>query len=149
MQSLQLKEHKGSKMIELHGWVTVRETYKATYDEEEHMDIIIEKIKREIENLSWFKPQIKALNGECFLEFTLFANRKNPQTQEVFGLYKRIGELAEGSYGLIYLYDDEDKGRENEFQVFSLSRGTVKEFRDSYLSPIIPTVEDKEQRSDN
>lgn len=131
-------------MLELHGWVTIRETYKVSDNEEENIDIIIQKLKREVEKLSWFKPQINALNGSWFLEFTLFSNRKNPQTQEVFKLYKRIGELAEGSYGLIYLYDDEDERKGNEFQVFSLSRGTVKEFSDSYLSPVIPTVEDRE-----
>lgn len=130
-------------MLELHGWVTIRETFKVS-DNEEDIDIIIEKLKREVEKLSWFKPQINALNGSWFLEFTLFSNRKNPQTQEVFKFYKRIGELAEGSYGLIYLYDDEDERKGNEFQVFSLSRGTVKKFSDSYLSPLIPTVEDRE-----
>lgn len=130
-------------MIELHGWVTIRETYKVTV-EEDNEDIIIDKIKKEIENLSWFKPQIKALNGEWFLEFTIFANRNNPETEEVFKLYTKIGELAEGSYGLIYLYDDEAEGRENQFQVFALSKGSVKEFSDFYLSPIVPTIEDAE-----
>ncbi|MDE7254218.1 MAG: immunity 7 family protein [Acetatifactor sp.] len=130
-------------MIELHGWVTIRGTYKVTF-EEDNEDILIDNIKKEIENLSWFKPQVKALNGDCFLEFTIFANRQNPQTEEVFKLYKKIGELACGSYGLIYLYDDEAVGRENQFQVFSLSRGSIKEHIDSYLSPIIPTIEDAE-----
>lgn len=130
-------------MIELHGWITIKETYKVTF-EENNENIIIDKIKREIKNLSWFKPQIKALNGEWFLEFTIFANRKNMETDEVFKLYTRIGELAEGSYGLIYLYDDEDTGRVNQFQVFSLSKGSVKEFSDFYLSPIVPTIEDAE-----
>ena len=130
-------------MIELHGWVTIRETYKVIF-EEDNDNIFIDKIKKEIENLSWFKPQIKALNGEWFLEFTIFANRKNPETEEVFQLYNRIGELAEGSYGLIYLYDDEAEGKENQFQVFSLSKGSIKEFSDSYLSPVIPTIEDAE-----
>lgn len=130
-------------MIELHGWVTLRETYIVTF-EEDNEDIFIDKIRKEIENLSWFKPQIKVLNGEWFLEFTIFANRKNPQTEEAFKLFNRIGELAEGSYGLIYLYDDEVDGRENQFQVFSLSRGSIKEYSDSYLSPIVPTIEDAE-----
>lgn len=131
-------------MLELHGWVTIRETYKVSFDEEDHVDIVIEKIKNEIDRLSWFKPQIKALNGEWFMEFTIYANRLNPQTQEVFQLYEKIGELAEGSYGLIYLHDDEDEGKGNEFQVHALSRGRVKEFRDTFLSPFIPTVEDKD-----
>ena len=130
-------------MIELHGWITIRETYKATFKEDTE-DIFIDRIKEEIKKLSWFKPQIKALNGEWFLEFTIFANRRNSQSEEVFKLYNAIGEMAEGSYGLIYLHDDEADGKENQFQVFVLSQGSVKEFSDSYLSPIIPTIEDME-----
>lgn len=129
-------------MVELHGWVTIRETYKVT--DEDNIDVIITQIKKAIENLSWFKPQIKVLNGDYYIEFSIFANRQNPETQEVFRFFKHIGEIAEGSYGLIFLYDDEMKGKENQFQVFSLARGIVKEFNDSYLSPIMPTIEDGE-----
>jgi len=128
-------------MIELHGWITIKETYKAIY---EGNDDIIDKIKEEIEKMLWFKPQVKALNGQWFIEFTIFCNRRNPEIEEVFRLYKRIGEIAEGSYGLIYLYNDEEKGKENQFQVFSLSKGIVKESFDSFLSPIIPTIEEAE-----
>lgn len=35
-------------MLELHGWVTIRETYKVTFDEEDNVDIIIEKIKKKL-----------------------------------------------------------------------------------------------------
>lgn len=131
------------KMLELHGWVTVRETYKVIA-EDDGEEIFINKIRTEIDNLSWFKPKIRGLNGEWFLEFTIFSNRWNPEIEEVFKLYSKIGEVAEGSYGLIYLFDDEADGKENQFQVFALSKGSVKEFRDSYLSPIIPTIEDAE-----
>lgn len=130
-------------MVELHGWITIRESYKVTINEDNEK-FFIENIKKEIENLSWFKPQIKSLNGEWFLEFTIFANRRNPQTEEVFKFYNRVGRLAQGSYGLIYLYDDEDIGKENQFQVFSLSKGNIKEFSDPFLSPIIPIIEDVE-----
>ena len=133
-------------MVELHGWVTIRETYKAAFDEEEHVDLLVKKIRDEIAKLSWFKPEIKAQNGEYFMDFSLFANRINPQIQEVFGLYQMIGKIAEGSYGLIYLYNDEDvSGKENQFQVFSLARGVICEHCDPFLSPVIPTIEDKEE----
>lgn len=104
-------------MIELHGWVTIRETYESRFDEEDHVDVVIENIKKEIEKLLWFKPYIKVQNGTYFLEFTLFSNRKNLESQEIFQLFHRIGELAIGSYGLIYLYDEEEE-KENQFQVF-------------------------------
>ncbi|MDE7477665.1 MAG: immunity 7 family protein, partial [Lachnospiraceae bacterium] len=71
-------------MIELHGWVTVRETYKATFDEEEHIELIIQKIQNEIDKLRWFKPTVKVMNGEWFLEFSLFSNRKDSRSREVF-----------------------------------------------------------------
>lgn len=133
-------------MIELHGWITIRETYKATFEEEDNLDCLVEEIYRQIENLSWFKPRIQVQNGEYFINFTIFCNRKNPEIYEVFQLFNKIGKIAEGSYGLIYLYDDEDvKGKENQFQVFSLARGIVKEYNDQFLSPIIPTIEDKDE----
>lgn len=128
-------------------WVYVipeREECAYVLWQEDIKDIFIDRIKEEIKELSWFKPQIKALNGEWLLEFTIFANRRNPQSEEDFKLYYAIGEMAEGNYGLIYLYDDEADGKENQFQVFALSKGSVKEFSDSYLSPIIPTIEDME-----
>ena len=135
-------------MIELHGWVTVRETYKAVFDEEEHVDLLVKRIQGEIIKLSWFKPEIKAQNGVWFMDFSFYANRINPQTLEVFELYKQIGKIAEGSYGLIYLYNDEDiNGKENQFQVFSLARGVIRENSDPFLSPIIPTIEDKDELS--
>jgi len=133
-------------MVELHGWVTIRETYKAVFEEEENIDLLVIKIRNMIHKLSWFKPEIKSQNGEWFTEFTIFSNRINPQVLEVFEFYKQIGHLADGSYGLIYLYNDEDtNGKENQFQVFSLARGVVREHNDPFLSPIIPTIEDKDE----
>lgn len=132
-------------MVELHGWITIRETFRAVWEEEEKIDLLVAKIRDEINRLSWFKPEIKAQNGEWFLEFTLFSNRINPQILEVFELCKWIGKVADGSYGLIYLYNDEDRnGKENQFQVFSLARGVVSENNDPFLSPIIPTIEDED-----
>lgn len=132
-------------MVELHGWVTIRETYKVTFDEEEHLDLLVKRIQDEIMKLSWFKPEIKVQNGEWFMEFSLYANRIAQRALEVFELLKYIAKIAEGSYGLIYLYDDGDlNGKENQFQVFSLARGIIREHTDSFLSPIIPTIEDKD-----
>lgn len=133
-------------MVELHGWITIRETCRAIFEEEEKIDILVARIKDEIDRLSWFKPEIKAQNGEWFIEFTLFSNRLNPQVLEVFEFCKQIGKLADGSYGLIYLYNDEDmNGKENQFQVFSLARGVIKENPDPFLSPIIPMIEDEDK----
>ena len=51
---------------------------------------------------------------------------------------------------MIYLYDDEDtNGNENAFQVFSLARGELTNKKDFYLSPVIPTIEDKDESLEN
>lgn len=130
-------------MIELHGWLTVRETYEAIEESEEILLQQIEKIKEEIENLTWFKPELAGQNGTFFVQFTLCHNRlPNFQNSEVYGFFKRVGEIAPGSYGLIYLYDDEAQGsKKNEFQVFVLRRGVVEQLSDTFLSPFIPKVE--------
>ena len=139
-------DQKGDKVVELHGWITIRETYRAFEKEEENIEVSVARIRDAVNRLSWFKPEIKAQNGVYFLEFTLFSNRINPEVSEVFELCKWIGEMADGSYGLIYLYNDEDiGGKENQFQVFSLARGVLKENKDSFLSPIIPTIEDEDR----
>ena len=50
-----------------------------------------------------------------------------------------------GSYGLLYVLDDEDYqdgDYQNEFRVWRLVRGALEERSDPFLSPFIPTVED-------
>lgn len=132
-------------MIELHGWITVRDTYEAIFEEGDKMDLVISKLKDEIGKLRWFQPQIKAQNGEVYIEFTLFANRKESTYHEIIEFYKKVGDVAKGSYGLIYFYDDEDRdGQENEFQVYALRRGKIESFKDPFLSPIIPVIEDED-----
>lgn len=131
-------------MVKLHGWITVRETYESFFEEEDNIHLVVAEIRETIDRLSYFKPEVKAQNGEVFIEFTRFCNRINPEVLEVFEFCKQVGQSAKGSYGLVYLYDDEDpNGKENRFQVFSLTRGGLKEHNDPFLSPIIPTIEDK------
>lgn len=128
-------------MIELHGWITLRENSSATIDEGDHPCIFSQKLQREIDQLFWFKPEVKAQNGAWFIEFTIFCNRLNPEVAEAFQLFEKIGRIAKGSYGLIYLYNDEDtQGKNNAFQVFSMVRGVIHEREDPFLSPVIPTL---------
>lgn len=140
------ENRKGINLIELHGWVTFRDTYKATWEEDMFTSNLVGEIQEHINKLYWFKPEIKVRNGEWYMDFSIFANRKDSETKEALALFQKIGEIAEGSYGLIYLYDDEDiTGKENQFQVFVLARGIVTEVHDTLLSPIIPTIEDADE----
>ena len=132
-------------MLELHSWITIRETSAATEYEEENIEKIIEEIKVKSKELRWNRIEVKVLDGEFYLEASIYANRKTEEVVELFDFYEFVGRVAEGSYGIIYMLDDGDKeGLSNEFQVFTLARGKIKKYKDSYLSPFIPTVEDKE-----
>ena len=130
-------------MIELHGWLIIHAKYKDVCWSDDLNRMVVMKLQEEIQKSEFFKPEIKAQNGDYFMEFSIYANRINKEVLEAYELYEKIGKIAEGSYGLIYLYDDEAvDGKENMFQVFVLARGEVKKEKDSYLSPIIPIIAD-------
>ena len=59
-------------------------------------------------------------------------------------IFKWVSEISKGSYGILYIQDDEDYGRKNEnkFKVLSMKKGRVKELDDIYLSPVNPEVEE-------
>ena len=131
-------------MIEVHGWITLRESTDPE-DEELNLGKIIEQIDIKNKSLQWNNIKVKGLIGKFYLEFTIIHNRKTSKVDECMEYIEYIGSVAPGSYGIIYMLDDEDiNGKENEFQVFALARGKIKKYKDSYLSPFIPTVEDEE-----
>ena len=63
--------------------------------------------------------------------------------KDLLAFFENIGRIAQGSYGLLYMHNDEDSRRHNDFVVYRLARGRVTIFRDELLSPLIPTVEDE------
>ncbi|WP_410611889.1 Imm7 family immunity protein [Amycolatopsis sp. lyj-109] len=63
---------------------------------------------------------------------------------EIRTLVAKVGRLAPGSYGLLYVHDDEHPEHRLSFRVFRLARGRVTEHADHLLSPVIPTLEDAE-----
>ena len=129
-------------MLEFHAWITIRETYKV--EEEDNYDGIINEIQKKIKDLKWNSPQLKFLNGEGYIEFSVFSNRKTEEIDELFEFFTFIAKIATGSYGLIYMLDEGDlNGENNEFQVISIYRGILHRKKDYYLSPFIPTVEDR------
>ena len=73
------------------------------------------------------------------------SNRKPINEDNPVEFFEYIARLTPGSYGILYVMDDEDTdGFDNEFRVYVLSRGRVLEKKDVYLSPFIPIVEDEE-----
>lgn len=59
-------------------------------------------------------------------------------------IFRRLGEVAPGSYGVLYILDDEAPGLDDEFQIIAMRRGQIVRFTDTHLSPCVPTIEDDE-----
>ena len=127
-------------MIELHSWITIRETYEVCEDEDN--DRVIQKVNQIIQGLRYIDVSVKVTNGEYYIEFSLYTNHFSADVKEYLNFFSEIGKIAKGSYGLIYLYNDEDATHCNEFQILRLSRGNVRKYDDKILSPFVPMVED-------
>ena len=131
-------------MVELHGWALIRENF--TVDNEDlNLDYLINRLTQEIENLDADKNflRISICNGESVLTVNKFTNHFSADIKGILHLFKLVATIAPGSYGLLYLRDDEDKaGFSNDFQVFVLSKGRFKQQKDPFLSPCIPMIED-------
>jgi immunity protein 7 of polymorphic toxin system len=67
----------------------------------------------------------------------------------VLELFKWIGQTAPGSYGLLYISDEEDQYDSQNFQVYVMRKGTVSRQKDCFLSPRIPVIEDRYDTSRN
>lgn len=129
-------------MVEMHGWLTIRDTYKVT--DIDNTEKIIKILNQEFKALNYFNPKIEWMNGECYLQISLYSNHWSEDCEEILKLYRIIGDKAEGSYGLLYVHNDENIEYSNEFITYRLVRGRVELFNDTLLSPYIPTIEDEE-----
>ena len=105
-------------MVEMHGWVTIRDTYMVTDidDTEKVSKILVQEFK----TINYLKPEIKWMNGECCLQLSLYSNHWSEDCDEILKLYKIIADKAEGSYGLLYVHNDEDREFFNEFIIYRL-----------------------------
>ncbi len=127
-------------MVEIHGWITIRETYEAT--DEEHFEMILKQVNDELEKLNYCNLNIKRINGECFIELLSCTNHMSLDVMELLSFFEIVGKVAKGSYGLLYMYNNEDEDNYNSFMVYRLARGKVKIYQDDLLSPVVPTIED-------
>ncbi len=130
-------------MFELHCWITIRETYEVKRKRRrKNIDVILYEIERKIQELKWNKPQIKVCNGEWYIETSIFSNRKTEEVIELLEFFDFVARTAYGSYGVIYILDDEDlNGKIMNFKYILYQEELCMNKR--YISfSFIPTVED-------
>jgi hypothetical protein len=132
-------------MFEFHGWITIHETPSEV--DSGKLEEIVNKIKLKIEELAWESNLLKlyAVNGSHRLCIDGYTNHKSNEAKDIITLVEFVADLASGSYGILYIRDDEDiNGLDNEFIVYVLARGNITEKKDPFLSPFIPNVESED-----
>lgn len=82
-------------MVEVHGWITLRETYRAVEDED--MERVLDMVEREIRRLTRPAIQIKVNNGAYYIEFSLYTNHLSGDVTELLAFYENVGRMAQGS----------------------------------------------------
>ncbi|MGK3208469.1 Imm7 family immunity protein [Amycolatopsis sp. MEPSY49] len=127
-------------MFEYHGWITLRSTAEALDDEPPLRLGEIEALVDE--SADYALMDLQPMNGTYYIHLGGNPNRRGQHGRAVIDLFAEVGRLAPGSYGLLYVYDNEDPEHMLSFRVHRLVRGTVTEHADHLLSPVIPTLED-------
>jgi hypothetical protein len=113
-------------------------------DDVEELDAQVETIRKLLDDLSDYGLlDLRWMNGHPFLHLAGMPNHRGVWGTQVIEFFARIGQIAPGSFGLLYVWDDEDSDHANEFRIFRLVRGGVTEHAASLLSPVVPTVEDE------
>jgi hypothetical protein len=137
-------------MYEFYGWASIRESVREV--DEGNLDTIVEKIQAYIDQLAprhtlvSYHTRLELFQGNSSVRCFTMSGQKNHKSAvipDIFEIYELIAKLAPGSYGILYIRDDEDAHYWNDFQVYVLMRGKLTQRQDPFFSPIIPTIEDE------
>lgn len=131
-------------MYEYHGWIGIVVAPYDVEDETQKLHEVANYVKNLIEQTlpAHHIAELKPINGEYMASLAGFANHRSSLASNLIHIFQEVAQKAPGSYGLLYIWDDEDPELNNQFQVGRLARGEFKFVSDHYLSPRIPTIED-------
>jgi hypothetical protein len=128
-------------MTEFHCWTVIQ------YDSHD-TDLVLQKLcvdscenyLKSHEYLTEDKYKVVKYNG---INTFLTSGLHNHKADYILEIFKWLGQNARGSYGLLYIQNDEEVETYKGFKVFVMKKGIVSERMDSLLSPRIPTIEDE------
>lgn len=127
-------------MVELHGWLSVWETYG---DEDLLSQDELDRITRKVKDVALENGiELRYINGVPFVNTLLCSNHRTAEIDNIINAYTKIAQTATGSYGVIYLRDDEDAEHYNDFWIYVFKKGTCTQRIDKDFSPCIPMIED-------
>jgi hypothetical protein len=125
-------------MVTYSGWIDI------VFDiEEENISAKLKQVKRFMQekNLMQRNAEIKTINGGYFLQVIGLTNHYSDEIKDTLELFTLVAQTAMESYGLLYIRDDDNDAKYNEFEVWRVARGQVTKFKDTLLSPCNEVIE--------
>ena len=136
------------EMYCVHGWFVLQlNAYGDSDDAKAAANV--KQIRKQLDDLflgANALADVRNSNGMWLLSLAGYQNRPRENARAIEALLERVGQLLPGSYGILYESDDErvePPGR-NAFRVRVMTRGTLTEHEDPFLSPIQWIIEDPE-----
>ncbi|QBS44844.1 Imm7 family immunity protein [Nocardia sp. CS682] len=129
-------------MFEYHGWLTAQ--HDVEYDDQARSAEVYEAVEARLAEFDTVSGlvDLRRVNGKIQLHV---AGYKNHPQWNVVEAFKEIGTIAPGSYGMLWIRNDEDPDKFNEFQAIVMRRGQVSVEPDTLLSPCVPIIENEDE----
>lgn len=136
-------------MFEFHGWAVIRSSCMTEDkdDEVERQELgrLLDGLRQQIADTRIATHfHLHPVHNDM-VSLTV-SGLRNHREAEVIEIFVWLATHGLGSYGLLYVLNDEDpRGDEYamNFRVYQLARGHLKELADPFLSPPIPVVENE------
>ena len=134
-------------MIEYHSWITLR--FSDYADGNKRQSEFIESFKNYLKEshpiISETNSKFIHYNGLDAFIFSSLHNHRGEGEFYAIEIIKWVAKNGPGSYGTLYIHDDEDHkigiDNSNFFKLWVLKRGKVYETIDENLSPYFPECE--------
>lgn len=131
-------------VYEWHGWATLRKTSAVEYfDDIGDEDLsAVRALLADSDSTVNETADLRGANGDWHV---WLAGRHNHRDPDVVELFRSIAAALPGSYGVLYIYDDEAS---DGWDRWVMRRGGIHCVRDEDLSPHVGVVEDAEDFED-
>jgi hypothetical protein len=130
-------------MFEWHGWATVRASAgtkddQAAEEEQRAAEGRVAALINEVAGADNETVDVRNANGSIHV---WLAGSHNHRDDRVVELFRTVAETAPGSYGVMYVLDDDST---SNWQRWVMRRGHITQEADTSLSPHVGLVEDPE-----
>lgn len=133
-------------MLEYYGWARIVGPSDDSKDENKKENLIFDSIKNKIELIKQDHMVLEAkyINGSAKIWAAGDTNHKGEDWYDILSLFKLLAELDHNSYGVIYVWDDEDQnGMHDIFQVYIIKNGKLTLHCDPFLSPVSEHIDNQ------